>query len=355
MAKKSVSYKAAVQMFTDMGFTDAKDWKPMRVSKKLNSNLAELITEENEPRTAASKKLLKSILAAVEEGQEIVVTEGAAPSAGKGGKKTPAKKAPVKGKKKPPEDEDDDEDSDDDDADDDDADDDDADEDEDSDDDEDEDEDEDDGEDSDEDDDTDEDDEDEDDEDEDDEDEDSDEDDEDEDDEDEDSDEDEDDGDEDADEDSDEDDDTDEDEDETPPPKKKGKHVATKKAPVKGKKGKPAAAAKPAKSKKEKPAAKPAKGKKAKPRLDEDGKPVRRGPKGVGIIDTIIAILRKASKVKPIRKSAIVAKLVKKYPDREESALKSTVNSQVPHSIQERRGEKVFGTAEKGFWMASED
>lgn len=71
--------------------------------------------------------------------------------------------------------------------------------------------------------------------------------------------------------------------------------------------------------------------------------------KGPGVIAKIAEILQAATAKKPITKEQIVAKLVKAFPDREESSMKGTVAVQVPSRIANERGIKVKKN-DKGYY-----
>jgi hypothetical protein len=291
-------------------------WKDDRLVQKVNK-LPQLIDENKKVKDKTLAKLLKDVLAAKEEDEEI--TLAADKAAGKGGKGKPAP-APAKGGKgkgKAAVEDDDEEEEDDTDDEDEESDDDGDDEDDDADADEDESEDSDDDEDSDDEEESDADEEDGDDDsgDDGDDEEDSDEDDEDSDD----------DGDEDAD---DEDDDTESDEDEDESEDDEDEEdddvETTKKKP--GKKGGKASA---------KPSA--------------NGKAKEKGP---GIIQTIADILATASEQKPLTKDKIHEKLCKKFPDRDKESMWTTVNLQVPNKLRTDKGINVQKNA-KGYYIAT--
>lgn len=125
-------------------------------------------------------------------------------------------------------------------------------------------------------------------------------------------------------------------------------------------------AKKPAKAPKEeaKPAKKPAKAAaKADDDEEEDEKvpvkkekkaPPKPGKKGPGVIQTIIACLRKASEKKPTTKDAILAVLVETFPEREEKAMKSTISSQIPSGLKVEKG-LIVQSNDKGVWLPKEE
>lgn len=84
-------------------------------------------------------------------------------------------------------------------------------------------------------------------------------------------------------------------------------------------------------------------------------KPAKKGPgkRGVGVIATIIAELRKANAKKPTTKEKILAVLVKKFPDRDPKAMKSTISSQVPSGLRTEKG-LVVQSNDKGVWLDPE-
>lgn len=126
---------------------------------------------------------------------------------------------------------------------------------------------------------------------------------------------------EDSDEDDDETDETEEDEEEEVKPAKKSKKTATKAKETKGdKKG-------------------------------EKKKGIEKA-KGPGVIGSIAEFLEAASESKPVSKDDIVAKLSKRYPDREESSLRSTVNQQVPTKLRSGKGLNVL-RGEGGYYIGN--
>jgi len=78
---------------------------------------------------------------------------------------------------------------------------------------------------------------------------------------------------------------------------------------------------------------------------DEKKKAAKKeGVKKVGIIDTIISLL----KTKPITKEDIVKALVKKFPDREEKGMTSTVSIQLGGRLEKDKGLKIQ-KSDKGY------
>lgn len=73
-----------------------------------------------------------------------------------------------------------------------------------------------------------------------------------------------------------------------------------------------------------------------------------------GVTSFIEDCLRKASKSAPITLSGIVAKLSKEFPERDAKGMSHTVYVQVTipkYSQIHKKGLKVLGTKEKGFWL----
>lgn len=96
------------------------------------------------------------------------------------------------------------------------------------------------------------------------------------------------------------------------------------------------------------PAKKPGKGK-GKKKQGEAAKPEWERSR-VGIIETILQRLCKASKDKPVTKQEILDVLRKKFPDRKASAMLSTINHQVPGYLN-NAGHNIHKSADgKGYW-----
>ena len=70
-----------------------------------------------------------------------------------------------------------------------------------------------------------------------------------------------------------------------------------------------------------------------------------KAPKGPGVISTILEVLQKG---KPVTKEAILAVLVKRFPDRSQESMGKTVNVQVPNRIAKEHKVKVEKT-DKGY------
>ncbi|QEG39389.1 hypothetical protein [Roseimaritima ulvae] len=77
-------------------------------------------------------------------------------------------------------------------------------------------------------------------------------------------------------------------------------------------------------------------------------------PKAPGVIASIIEVLTKATKTKPVTKEQLLAQLVKRFPERTPEAMTRTINCQVPSRLLSDKGIKVQSTdkAPKGYWIA---
>lgn len=95
---------------------------------------------------------------------------------------------------------------------------------------------------------------------------------------------------------------------------------------------------------------------------DEPTKPAMEKPKGKkpesaaknggpGIIASIVEFLTAATEEKPINKERILAKLVKRFPDRGPDSMKNTINIQVPNRIKTDKKLNVIKT-ENGYYIA---
>lgn len=71
----------------------------------------------------------------------------------------------------------------------------------------------------------------------------------------------------------------------------------------------------------------------------------------VGVIATIVDLLKGASAKNPLHRDDIVAALKKKFPDREESGMKVTVYSQVPLRLRNVKGLDVKETDDKKYYI----
>ena len=74
-------------------------------------------------------------------------------------------------------------------------------------------------------------------------------------------------------------------------------------------------------------------------------------PKGPGVIASVLEFLSAASKKKPISKKQIVAKLAKRFPDREAESMAKTVNVQVGSRIAKEKNVKVVKNDDGGYWI----
>ncbi|WP_145435771.1 hypothetical protein [Lacipirellula limnantheis] len=72
----------------------------------------------------------------------------------------------------------------------------------------------------------------------------------------------------------------------------------------------------------------------------------------VGVIATILAELRKATKDKPVTKAQLGERLAKAFPDKEPTGLARTVSCQVPGRISREQEVTVKSDGEGGFWIA---
>ncbi|WP_286764260.1 MULTISPECIES: hypothetical protein [Rhodopirellula] len=92
----------------------------------------------------------------------------------------------------------------------------------------------------------------------------------------------------------------------------------------------------------------------AKPKTAAKTKPTSSKPKGTGVIATIIEVLSKATKTKPVTKDALLTQLEKRFPDRAPEAMKRTINCQVPSRLLSDKQIKVQSNDAKprGYWIA---
>lgn len=74
--------------------------------------------------------------------------------------------------------------------------------------------------------------------------------------------------------------------------------------------------------------------------------PLSRG----GVIDTLVGLLRRASRRSPLTKAAALAALTAAFPDRPRAALALTVNNQLPQRLRVVRGLKI-GRSDRGYWI----
>ena len=80
------------------------------------------------------------------------------------------------------------------------------------------------------------------------------------------------------------------------------------------------------------------------------------GPKGPGVIGTIVGMLTKASEKKPVTKEQILDNLVETFPDRDRESMARTINVQIPNRIQNEKKLTVHKNDKKpaGYWAVPE-
>lgn len=76
-------------------------------------------------------------------------------------------------------------------------------------------------------------------------------------------------------------------------------------------------------------------------------------PRKVGVIDTIVNTLKTGTSKKPVTKADILKALMKKFPDRDEKGMKSTINIQVPGRLSASKGFDIQKN-DKGFWLSKD-
>lgn len=108
--------------------------------------------------------------------------------------------------------------------------------------------------------------------------------------------------------------------------------------------------------KEEKPAPKNGKDKPAKEKAEKTtGEGKKRGSatpgKGPGVLAAIQEILTAATAKAPIKKDAILRELVKRFPDRDESSMKNTINVQLPSRMAKEKNLDIQGSAADGFYV----
>ena len=74
--------------------------------------------------------------------------------------------------------------------------------------------------------------------------------------------------------------------------------------------------------------------------------------KPVGIIQTIVECLQKASADKPVTREQLLARLTKRFPSRNPVAMSRTVNCQLGRRMFDERGVRVKKN-DKGYWTDS--
>jgi hypothetical protein len=80
------------------------------------------------------------------------------------------------------------------------------------------------------------------------------------------------------------------------------------------------------------------------------GKPKNTPFQKVGVIQTIVDTLKKASSKNPVTKDDVLEILKTKFPERDERAMKSTVSSQIPSGLRVEKGLEVEKN-DKGYWL----
>jgi len=79
------------------------------------------------------------------------------------------------------------------------------------------------------------------------------------------------------------------------------------------------------------------------------------GPDGPGIIGSIVEFVKKATPEKPITKKEIVAKLAKRFPEKDPEGMEKTVNVQVPNRIKKEKGINIVRHPEGGYYVSDEE
>ena len=72
--------------------------------------------------------------------------------------------------------------------------------------------------------------------------------------------------------------------------------------------------------------------------------------KGPGVIASLVEFLTAANAKAPVTKADLVAKLCKRFPDREEKALATTCGCQVGKRIEEGQGIKLHKNDDGAYW-----
>lgn len=91
--------------------------------------------------------------------------------------------------------------------------------------------------------------------------------------------------------------------------------------------------------------------KKVKEDPDENKERKPRAKKVGGVIATIVDCLKGASKKNPVSKEDIHKTLCKKFPDRSEESMLSTIRTQVPGKLKSDRELVVSTNGEGGYWL----
>lgn len=73
--------------------------------------------------------------------------------------------------------------------------------------------------------------------------------------------------------------------------------------------------------------------------------------KGPGVLAAIQEIVTAATAKEPAKKDAILAELVKRFPDRDEKSMKNTINVQLPARMAKEKNLNIKGSAADGFYV----
>lgn len=79
--------------------------------------------------------------------------------------------------------------------------------------------------------------------------------------------------------------------------------------------------------------------------------PKAAGPKGEGVIATILASVKAATKTKPATKDSILASLVAKFPDRPADSMKNTITVQMGGRLKKEKGLNIVGSTKEGWYV----
>src|SRR5207302_9842900 len=88
---------------------------------------------------------------------------------------------------------------------------------------------------------------------------------------------------------------------------------------------------------------------KVKSPLTGNGESTLKGNK-VGVIDTIVECLTKASANKPASKDQILERLVKKFPERDPMSMKKTLTGQLSYHLKHNGKIKKLMKSSGGYW-----
>lgn len=70
-----------------------------------------------------------------------------------------------------------------------------------------------------------------------------------------------------------------------------------------------------------------------------------------GVIESMVDFLVRASEAKPLSKDKLLAKLIRRFPDRSADSMRNTINAQLPGRIAKGWDIKVERN-EKGYWAS---